>query len=56
MIDTTPVKGWFSRMKLLKLHGAADANQFPGDERTVWTGNDPLGILCGDASAHNEAR
>jgi transcriptional regulator with XRE-family HTH domain len=56
MIDTTPVKGWFSRMKLLKLHGAADAKQFPGDERTVWTGNDPLGILCGDASAHNEAR
>lgn len=53
--DTTPVEGWFSKMKLLKLHGVADANQYPGDESTVWTGRDPLGILCGDASAHNEA-
>jgi hypothetical protein len=53
--DTTPVEGWFPKMKLLQLHGVADANQFPGDESTVWTGNDPLGILCGDASAHHEA-
>lgn len=47
-IDTTPVEGWFSKMRLLKLHRAVDANQFPGDESTVWTGNDPLGILCGE--------
>ena len=50
MIETTPVKGWFSKMRLLWLHGASDANQFPGDESPVWTGNDPLGNLCGDAS------
>jgi transcriptional regulator with XRE-family HTH domain len=53
--DTTPVEGWFSKMRLLKLHGVADANQYPGDESTVWTGRDALGILCGDASAHHEA-
>lgn len=56
VIDTTPVNGWFSKMRLLKLHGAADATQFPGDESTVWTGNDPLGILCGDVNAHYELR
>jgi hypothetical protein len=55
VIYTTPVKGWFSKMRLLKLHGAAGASQFPGDESTVWTGNDPLGILSGDANAHGEA-
>jgi transcriptional regulator with XRE-family HTH domain len=53
--DTTPVEGWFSKMRLLKLHGVADANQYPGDESTLWTGRDALGILCGDASAHQEA-
>jgi hypothetical protein len=53
-IDTTPVEGWFSKMRLLKLHGAVDANQYPGDESTVWTGRDPLGILCGDANANFE--
>ena len=56
VIDTTPVKGWFSKMRLLKLHGAVDATQLPGDESTVWTGNDPLGIFCGDVSAHYELR
>jgi DNA-binding XRE family transcriptional regulator len=53
--DTTPVEGWVSKMRLLKLAGVFDANQFPGDESTVWTGRDLLGILCGDASAHHEA-
>jgi hypothetical protein len=53
--DTTPITGWFSMMKLLKLHGVADANQFPGDESTVWIGRDPLGILCGDANGNHEA-
>jgi hypothetical protein len=52
--DMTPVKGWFPKMKLLQLHGVAGSNEFPGDERTVWTGRDPLGILCGDASTPNE--
>jgi hypothetical protein len=55
VIYTTPVKGWFSKMRLLKLHGAADASQFPGCESIVWTGNDPLGILSGDANLHSEA-
>jgi hypothetical protein len=53
--DTTPVKGWLSLMKLLKLHGVADANQFPGDETTAWIGRDPLGILSGDANGNHEA-
>jgi len=53
--DTTPVEGWVSKMRLLKLSGVVDANQYPGDERTVWTGRDALGILCGAASAHHES-
>lgn len=53
--DTTPVEGWLSKMKLLKLHGVVDVNQCPGDEGTVWTGRDPLGILCGDADADHDA-
>jgi transcriptional regulator with XRE-family HTH domain len=53
--DTTPVEGWLSKMRLLKLRGVVDANQYPGDESTVWTGRDALGILCGDASTNHEA-
>ncbi len=53
--DTTPVNGWFSKKRLLKLHGVVEANQFPGDESTVWVGNDPLGILCGDVNAQGGA-
>lgn len=52
--DMTPVEGWLSKMKLLKLRGVVDANQYPGDESTVWTGRDPLGILCGDANDDQE--
>ncbi len=49
--DVTPIEGWISKMKLVKVGGVLDADQYPGDESTVWAGRDPLGVLTGDANA-----
>jgi transcriptional regulator with XRE-family HTH domain len=49
--DVTPVEGWISKMKLMKLSGALNADLYPGDESTVWAGRDLLGVFTGDANA-----